>query len=494
MNAADFQPIIDWLSSNPNWVMFSIALIAFIESLALAGIVVPGVLLLFLVAVLAGNLSLPLWEVLSAGFAGAALGDGLSFYLGHFFKQSLRQYWPFSRYPKALKLGEEFFSKHGGKSVIIGRFIGPIRPVLPLIAGMLGMSQLRFLSFNLCSAIAWSPFYLLPGYLTGTAAHTTLSKQTFPENFYLVLGVFIALLTLCAFIFRYLNLALQQENAFYKLIEKKKQHSFLARRTWSYLTNDHTRQREFPLASLSLLIISALLFCFWSLLTLQTGLLHELDQFMLEFASNTRSAHVDAVLISLTLLGDERFLYASFTIFVGVFVFQKRPIAALHLVIAGLSTAALTHALKYGFAVPRPELVIYAPLSLSYPSGHSSGAAILYGLVASFIAQERAQSQRWKVYLTLGLPIFMIALSRVLLGVHWLSDIIGGILLGLSLCAITRVIYSRYANTEQQKTQQTATNNNIKAIVGFILWLALCVGYQVSYFSNTVTKFQVITS
>ena len=222
MNAADFQPIIDWLSAHPNLVIVSIALIAFIESLALAGIVVPGVLLLFLVAALAGNLSIPLWEVLGAGFVGAVLGDGLSYYLGHFFKGSLRQYWPFSRYPKALKMGEDFFSKHGGKSVIIGRFIGPIRPVLPLIAGMLGMSQIRFISFNIFSALAWAPFYLLPGYLTGSAAHSSLSKLSLPDNFYLVLTWFLIAITFFAFLFRYLNLALQINGSLYKQIEKEK--------------------------------------------------------------------------------------------------------------------------------------------------------------------------------------------------------------------------------------------------------------------------------
>jgi membrane protein DedA with SNARE-associated domain/membrane-associated phospholipid phosphatase len=491
MNAADFQPIIDWLTAHPNWVVFSIALIAFVESLALAGIVVPGVLFLFLVAALAGNLSIPIWEILVAGFAGAALGDGFSFYIGHFFKHSLRQYWPFSRYPKALKLGEDFFSKHGGKSIIIGRFIGPIRPVLPLIAGMLGMSQIRFISFNLFSALAWSPFYLLPGYLTGTAAHSSLSTLTLPEHFYLVMATLIVTLTIIAFIFRYLNLALQQENTFYKWIERKKQCSVHTRRMWIFLTRHHADQREFPLASLSLFILSSLFFWLWSFLTLQTSLLQSLDHFMMSFASNVRSEWLDTILIALTLLGDERFLYCSFTIFVGVLIAQRRPIAAAHLVVAGLSTAAITHALKYGFAVPRPELVFYAPTSFAYPSGHSSGAAILYGLVASFIAQEKTQTQRWKIYLALGAPILLIALSRVLLGVHWLSDIFGGVLLGLALCAATRIIYSRYSKTEQRKMQLKPSQNRRAVIIGLILWLGLCLGYQASYFSATLTKFQI---
>lgn len=492
MNASDFQPIIDWLSAHPNWVVFSIGLIAFIESLALAGIVVPGVLLLFLVGALAGNLTIPLWEVLAAGFAGAVVGDSLSFYIGHFFKDSLRQHWPLSRYPKALKSGENFFSKHGGKSVIIGRFIGPIRPVLPLIAGMLGMSQLRFISFNAFSAIAWSPFYLLPGYLTGSAAHTSLSQKTLPESFYLVLATFIVILTALAFIFRYLNLALQQENSVYKWVERKKQNAMSARKVWIFLTRQQTYPREFPLASFSLFILSSLLFWVWTLLTLQTPLLQSLDHFVLGFAGEVRSELVDSILISLTLLGDERFLYISFSIFVAVLVLQKRPIAAVHIIIAGLSTAGITHALKYGFAVPRPELVFNAPTSFAYPSGHSSGAAILYGLLASFIAQEKPQTKRWRIYLILGIPILLIAVSRVLLGVHWFSDIIGGILLGLSLCAATRIIYSRYSFTEQRNMQLKRKQNKYKSIIGLIFWGMLCASYQISYFSTTLAKFQFI--
>lgn len=492
MNAADFQPIIDWLSAHPNLVIVSIALIAFVESLALAGIVVPGVLLLFLVAALAGNLSIPLWEVLTAGFIGAALGDGLSFYIGHFFKHSLRQYWPFSRYPKALKLGEDFFSKHGGKSVIIGRFIGPIRPVLPLIAGMLGMSQIRFLSFNIFSALAWAPFYLLPGYLTGNAAHSSLSKLALPEHFYLVSAIFVTTVIVAAFIFRYLNLALQQENPCYQWVERKKQNSIFTRKIWIFLTRHHAHQREFPLASLTLFIFSALLFWIWTLFTLQTDLLQSLDHFILTFANNARSIAVDSLLVLLTLLGDERFLYCSFTIFIGVLIAQKRPIAAIHLVVAGLSTAAMTYALKYGFAVPRPEFVQHAPTSFSYPSGHSSGATVLYGLVASFIAQEKIQTQRWKVYLAFGIPVILVALSRILLGVHWLSDIVGGILLGVSLCAVTRIFYSRYAKTEQRTLQLKQTQNKHKARIGFVLWSLLCIGYQASYFSVTLAKFQVL--
>ncbi|WP_369820160.1 DedA family protein, partial [Oleiphilus sp. HI0043] len=86
MTESDFQPLIAWLELNPNWVFVAVLLIAFIESLALAGVIVPGVLLLFLVSALAGHINLPIEWLLLSGFLGAILGDGISFFLGHYFK------------------------------------------------------------------------------------------------------------------------------------------------------------------------------------------------------------------------------------------------------------------------------------------------------------------------------------------------------------------------------------------------------------------------
>jgi membrane protein DedA with SNARE-associated domain len=117
MSEADFQPLLEWLKLNPNWLLFSIFFISFIESLALAGIIVPGVLMLFLVASVAGHLDYAISSILVCGFLGAILGDGVSFYLGRHFKDSIPKLWPFSRYPDTLVMGETFFYKHGGKSV-----------------------------------------------------------------------------------------------------------------------------------------------------------------------------------------------------------------------------------------------------------------------------------------------------------------------------------------------------------------------------------------
>src|SRR5690606_16353625 len=111
---------------------------------------------------------------LAAGVAGAVAGDALSFWLGRHFKGSLRQMWPVSRHPQLVQSGERFFQHHGGKSIFFGRFVGPIRAIIPLVAGMLNMKPGHFLVFNIVSALLWAPVYILPGYLTGATIHLEL--------------------------------------------------------------------------------------------------------------------------------------------------------------------------------------------------------------------------------------------------------------------------------------------------------------------------------
>jgi len=449
MTAADFQPFIDWLSANPNWVLISIFAISLVESLAIAGIIVPGVILIYLVATLSGHLGIPLWSVLSCGFFGALIGDGISFYIGYHYKESLLQLWPFSRYPKTLKLGEEFFIKHGGKSIMLGRFIGPIRPVLPLVAGMLGMSQLRFTLFNALSALAWAPFYILPGYVAGS-----IYQQTLPENSLTLFLAFLISIALLFIVIRYVSLKL------------------------------HNIEAASSRAPLLIFILSSLLFLTWSTLSLNSNLFSLLDAFLFEFSQQLRGEIIDPILIHLTLLGDEGFLYISFTLFAVFMMILKRYKTAFEVVVAGLSTAVITHSLKFYFAIPRPELVLNPPESFAFPSGHSSGSTVFYTVVSIFIAQQLPDKNKWMSYAAFLIPVILISLSRVLLGVHWFTDIIGGMLLGLCIVSLTRLIFSH--------KDQTISSENIRAIGVFcITWGAACVAYQAFFFVHRLKEFQL---
>ena len=172
--------LTSWLEVHQQWIIYAIAITAFLESLALVGIVIPGIALLFAVAAAAGAVNIPLLPLLGAAFCGAVLGDTLSFFIGRHFHHSIKRLPPFTSHPQWITKGEQFFQRYGLFSVAIGRFVGPIRPILPLIAGMLEMQPSRFIGINLISAMGWAPLYLLPGYLMGSAAdNSTLTQQHF---------------------------------------------------------------------------------------------------------------------------------------------------------------------------------------------------------------------------------------------------------------------------------------------------------------------------
>jgi len=169
MTLTDPDTLRQLLLAHPGWVLAALALIAFAECFALLGIVVPGVVLLGVAAFAAGAVRLALVPCLLATFFGALAGDGLSYALGRRLHGNIRQSFPFRRNPHWIGDGERFFARHGTWSVAIGRFVGPIRPVIPLIAGVLSMPARRFLAVDLLAGLAWAPAYVLPGYFVGAA-------------------------------------------------------------------------------------------------------------------------------------------------------------------------------------------------------------------------------------------------------------------------------------------------------------------------------------
>lgn len=145
------------------WLVFGIA---FMESLAFIGWLFPGTILVIIAGGLAAqgfyDFSI-LW--LSAAL-GALIGDVLSFEFGNHGKHFFAEHRWFKNH---LLKGKEFFQRHGDKSVFLGRFVGPLRPVIPVIAGLSHMNRLRFYRADFTSGILWAGAHLGLGYLFGAA-------------------------------------------------------------------------------------------------------------------------------------------------------------------------------------------------------------------------------------------------------------------------------------------------------------------------------------
>ena len=85
------------------------------------------------------------------------------------FRSDIARAWPFRTHPEWIANGEVFFARHGVWGVALGRFVGPIRPVIPLVAGILSMPARDFFLINLASGLVWAPLYVLPGFMLGAA-------------------------------------------------------------------------------------------------------------------------------------------------------------------------------------------------------------------------------------------------------------------------------------------------------------------------------------
>ena len=163
----DLKPFIDWLQANPGLATLTVFCISCAESLAIIGLFIPGTIIMPAIGGMVGAGVLPAYWIIIGAILGAIAGDSFSYWLGYRYHSQIRSYWPFNRVPKVLNHGEHFFNKYGGLSVFIGRFVGPVRPIIPVIAGMLSMSPSRFVLANIFSAIAWALVYMAPGMLLG---------------------------------------------------------------------------------------------------------------------------------------------------------------------------------------------------------------------------------------------------------------------------------------------------------------------------------------
>lgn len=442
MDLSGIQPLLDWLNLHQQWVAAAIVFIAFLESLALAGVVIPGVLLLFGASAVAGGGVLDIWQTLACAFVGAVLGDCTSFFLGKLLKQKIKNIWPFRNYPEWISNGEEFFARHGGKSIVIGRFVGPIRPVIPLVAGTLNMHSGRFVLINLVSALGWAPTYVIPGFLFGASVHWGIQ---FPEGFSRLL-VYIGAIALIGFlVMKFSHWQLSPESRLYDALHRWADRQHHVRIFWHWLAEPRGKRHTFPLPSLLLLIASLSAFVVLSHLVTGTDTFESVNQQIFAFFQTIKHPWLDSIFAAITMLGDRYHVKLVALIFVIWLLYKKHYWAAVICVAAVIVSEEAAHKLKHIFGIARPiadEEGIHS--FTSFPSGHTTRATLLFGLLASFTAQEFHHGRRWWIYGFSLVPMLLVAVSRLYLDQHWLTDVCGGLLLGLAVCAVSRIFFSRF--------------------------------------------------
>ncbi|RKR06414.1 undecaprenyl-diphosphatase [Kushneria sinocarnis] len=440
---------VDWitqLSHSPLLLILAVAVTAFAESLALVGLLVPGVIMLTAAASLAGHDQVSITALLISGFIGAVLGDGISYWLGHRYRERIVQWWPFTRHPELIERGRAFFERYGSLSIIFGRFVGPVRPVIPLVAGMMAMPWRRFMLVNALSAAAWSPAYLLPGYFLGRSWQEHFDLPMHSEHW---LSVLLLIVIVAGLLFSWLRRRLDRDSRFYRLLLRQARRHQPLRWLWLRLRHDHLHG-EVPLASVAMLLTTAIGFVTWTLLA--TGLQQPLlmDVQVQSIFQLVQHPWLTRLAVICARIGDA---YGTLALLLPwlLWLLAGRYRAALFHWLVGLGLLSIGNTLlKQLIGRTRPDAPEYLAHSFSYPSAHASTAVLVAGLASAFWAESLSLKRRHWPYLLAVLWVTVIGMSRLVFGVHWSSDIIGGILFGLTLCAGLRISY--HASTHKVVT------------------------------------------
>lgn len=155
--------LLDFVREHGEYAAPIVLVLAFGESLAFVSLLLPATFILVGVGALIGASGIDFWPIYLAAAIGAALGDWLSYWLGFHYHAQIARMWPLSRNPELLPKGHIFFERWGWPGVFIGRFFGPLRAVVPLVAGACEMPRVPFQIANWASAFVWAGVILAPG-------------------------------------------------------------------------------------------------------------------------------------------------------------------------------------------------------------------------------------------------------------------------------------------------------------------------------------------
>ncbi|PZW43011.1 undecaprenyl-diphosphatase [Humitalea rosea] len=418
------------VAAHPHWAAAVAFLLAAAESLAIIGALVPGTPIIVAIGALVALGHLNLWAILAATAAGAVAGDGVSYWIGHRYREGLRKLWPFSRRPELLARAEAHFRQHGIRSILVARFVPVIRSTVPVAAGMLGMAPGRFYAANIASALVWAPAHVLPGVLAGTvlAGLGAVSLR-------LGLAAAILLLLVLGALWVARGLAVLGLSWFgagrQALAGWAAARGGIAGHLGRYATAaEHADLRR---GALLAALAGGATLGFLVLLEDVAGreTIVRVDAAVLGLVGSLHTEWTDPVMLAATRLGDTVMNVLVSALIVGWLLLRRQFRLAAGVLVAILGAAAAMTAIKLGVQAGRPPLLTPIAPGFSFPSGHSSMAAVTLGLLGWLVAAGAPGRWRRPVLGAITVLIALIAFSRIYLAAHWPSDVVGGLLLGL---------------------------------------------------------------
>lgn len=415
---------------------------AFAETALVVGLLIPGSSFLLLMGVLAGQGVLDLGDLLAFAAVGAVLGDNINYFLGRKYGHRWLTQKRWFLKPEYLSRAEGFFDRHGGKSVLLGRFVPSVKELMPFIAGMANMERLPFFVWNLLGAIGWALQWILPGYIFSQSlalAHAWLSRLGL--LLFLCVTLIVLLYMLRWLAIRYGPGAAQLTRSVIRsIIEAVRNNPDIA--AWGqrhpgligFLNRrgDTTRLTGLPMTLIGLAMLYVLL--------LFGGLVEDLlvreaivaaDARIDSLVASFRTGALNELFYGITTLGNPQVVVAGLLLSMAVLYRLHRTRFVLPMIVSVVAAESLVFLSKLAFHRPRPAQALLEPGGYSFPSGHAAISLAFYGFLF-FIVMHATRKWRARVNLLFGAAFLALSIgfSRLYLGVHYLSDVLAGYLLG----------------------------------------------------------------
>ena len=407
MNLSDILPAISAFFNDHQLLgVFTAGFISFIESLAIVGSIIPGSVVMTIVGFLLGVGAIPLSATIASVFVGAFIGDFISYGLGAYFKDHIKTHHWVQPYEHWLQHGEAFMRKHGALSIVIGRFVGPMRSMVPMIAGIAQMNLIIFTLAIIPTIILWAIVYLTPGMLLGS-----LSIDMGESMFSYFLSRSLLIITLGALWYSLHSII----RIIHPHLVKRKLHLTLDPDSFTHLIKS------------IILLTTIILFSYYSFSAPveEYWLNKSIYHLMTLYSSD---ANINLAKSFSLVLGPESYVLMNVAIFSVLYYHRYLRLALTWAAISG-GLFLLTSFLKFSIHSPRPNPLLYPS---SFPSGHVLLISTLL-LCLSSLAQKSSHAIGLTIRRISFVVIGILCFSRLLLQAHWASDVLFSLLLSMSL-------------------------------------------------------------
>jgi membrane protein DedA with SNARE-associated domain/membrane-associated phospholipid phosphatase len=454
LGSLDLQNLLEDVSSTlGSWTYLLVGVFAFAETGAFVGLVVPGETVMLLGGAVAGQGAIDIYLLIAVAWFAAWAGDTTSFFIGRRLGREfvLRNGPRFGIGHERFEKVEDYFSRHGGKTIFIGRFISLVRAFAPFIAGSSGMRYRAFVPYSILGTGLWASAHILIGYLFSRSIETAAKYAG--RGAFLLATAIVVVVTITVLV-RHFRVA-ENRRAAAAWMERHAATRWIAllgrrfRPQLLFLWNRVTPGGTFGLELTSLMAILAVagfvLVAYAVAIGAEPGPTPG-DQTAIEIAESLRASRLVDVAKAITQLGSLA-VVGPLALIAAVLLATRRRWAELGVLLVGMTIVVIgVHELKAAVDRPRPAGGLVGTSGSSFPSGHAAYSTFYVWLAVTIVMRLRPGMARGAAVVFAGIAVTaLVGLSRVYLGVHYLSDVSAGLALGaaaFSLCAAVALVIS----------------------------------------------------